>query len=99
MTVCHTADVPPGRVIAVAVEGRTYALANVDGQFYALDNNCPHNGGPLARGTLQGRELTCPWHAWRWDVTSGRNCWPGADWRAARLPVRVVGEQIQLPVL
>ena len=42
--------------------------------LHAVDNNCPHNGGPLSKGTLIGRELICPWHAWRWDVTSGRNC-------------------------
>ena len=39
-----------------------------------------------------------PWHGWRWDVTSGRNCWPGTDWRVPRVPVRVVGDgEIQLP--
>jgi nitrite reductase (NADH) small subunit len=93
------ADVPPGALIAVQAGDRTYALANVDGVLHALDNNCPHNGGPLARGTLQGQELTCPWHAWRWDVTSGRNCWPGTAWRAMRVPVRLVGDEVWLPVL
>ena len=48
---------------------------------------------------LNGAELTCPWHGWTWDVTSGRNCWPGSNWRAMRVPVRIVGEEIQLPVL
>jgi nitrite reductase/ring-hydroxylating ferredoxin subunit len=79
---------------------RWYAVANVGGSLYAIDNNCPHMGGPLGRGSLKGRELTCPWHGWRWDVTNGRNRWPGTDWRAFRVPVRVVGNgEIQLPVL
>ncbi len=96
----HLTDVPVGSVVSVRAGERWYALANVDGVVHALDNKCPHNGGPLAKGTLLGRELTCPWHGWRWDVTSGRNCWPGADWRAARVPVRIVGDgEIQLPVL
>ena len=86
--------------IAVQAGERWYALANVDGVLHAVDNNCPHNGGPLGRGTLVGRELVCPWHGWCWDVTSGRNCWPGTDWRVPRVPVRVVGDgEIQLPVL
>jgi nitrite reductase/ring-hydroxylating ferredoxin subunit len=100
VTVAHVADVPPGMLLSVQAGERWYVLANVGGVLHALDNNCPHNGGPLAKGTLAGRELTCPWHGWRWDVTSGRNCWPGTQWRASRVPVRVVGDgEIQLPVL
>ena len=56
-------------------------------------------GGPLGKGTLYGAELGCPWHGWRWDVASGRNCWPGTDWRVPKVPVRIVGDEIQLPVL
>jgi nitrite reductase/ring-hydroxylating ferredoxin subunit len=80
---------------------RWYALANVDGAFHAVDNNCPHNGGPLARGRLvnDDREVECPWHCWRWDLASGRNTAPGTDWRVPRVPVRVVGGEILLPVL
>lgn len=97
--VARVRDVPPGALLTVRAGERWYALANVDGVIHALDNNCPHNGGPLGKGTLNGRELTCPWHAWSWDVTSGRNCWPGIDWRVPRVPVRIVGDEVQLPVL
>ncbi len=87
-------------MVQVEVGERVYALANLEGVFYALDNNCPHNGGPLARGILQGQLLVCPWHAWSWDVTSGRNCAPGTDWRAFNVPVRVLDNgDIQLPVI
>jgi len=99
VTVARVDDVPPGHVRLVLAGERWYALANVDGRFFAVDNNCPHMGGPLARGTLSGRELTCPWHGWRWDMTSGRNCWPGSDWRAMKVPPRIVGDEVQLPVL
>ena len=95
----RVADVPPGHVALVSTGRRWYALANVDGELFAVDNNCPHMGGPLGRGALQQAELTCPWHGWRWDVRSGRNCWPGVDWRLQRVPVRVVGDEVQLPVL
>ncbi|MBV9359631.1 MAG: Rieske 2Fe-2S domain-containing protein [Chloroflexi bacterium] len=99
VTVGHVDDVPPGQVRLVVVDGRAWAVANVDGSFFAVDNNCPHNGGPLAKGALEGRVLTCPWHGWRWDVASGANCWPGAGWRAPRVPVRVVDDCLQLPRL
>ncbi len=91
---------PPGTVIAVEVGDRTYALANVGGTFHAIDNNCQHMGGPLARGTLRGKHLICPWHAWSWDVTNGRNVAPGVSWRAFRVPVRVLPNgDVQLPVI
>jgi nitrite reductase (NADH) small subunit len=60
-----------GRVIDVA--GRTLALFNVDGTFYAIDNSCPHRGGPLGEGDVEDGIVLCPWHAWRWDVRTGRN--------------------------
>jgi nitrite reductase (NADH) small subunit len=100
VTVAYLADMPPGAVRAVQAGDRWYALVNVGGTLHAVDNNCPHNGGPLARGTLSGQLLVCPWHAWSWDVTSGRNCAPGTDWRALRVPVRVLETgEIQLPVI
>lgn len=100
VTVARTAQVPPGSVLQVQAAGRWYALANVEGVLHAVDNNCPHNGGPLGKGTLTGTHLVCPWHGWCWDVTSGRNCWPGTDWRVPRVPVRVNNDgDIQLPVL
>jgi nitrite reductase (NADH) small subunit/3-phenylpropionate/trans-cinnamate dioxygenase ferredoxin subunit len=99
ITVAHVADVPPGHVTLVHAGEKDYALVNLEGKFYAVDNQCPHLGGPLSAGTLKGHDLICPWHAWRWDVTNGRNHWPGTDWKVARVPVRVVGDEIQLPVI
>jgi nitrite reductase (NADH) small subunit len=91
--------VPPGTLRLVRAGERCYALANLDGVYHAVDNNCPHNGGPLAKGRLIDGQVECPWHCWRWDLASGRNTAPGVDWRVPRVPVRVVGDQILLPVL
>ena len=71
--IAAVADVPPGSGRVVEAGGRSLAIFNVDGAFYALDNACPHRGGPLGEGDLDGTQVTCPWHAWRWDVTSGAN--------------------------
>jgi nitrite reductase/ring-hydroxylating ferredoxin subunit len=67
------ADVPVGEGRVVEANGRALAVFNVDGAFYAIDNACPHRGGPLGEGDLAGTLVSCPWHAWRWDVTSGAN--------------------------
>ena len=99
VAVARTDEIPPGEVRLVQAGERWYALANVDGAFHAVDNNCPHNGGPLGKGSLDGSQLVCPWHLWRWDVLSGRNTAPGIDWRVPRVPVRIVGDEIQLPVV
>lgn len=74
---------------------RTYALLRAAGQVYVLDNNCPHNGGPLAKGELHDCELTCPWHGWRWNVATGRSIWPGSDWCVPRYQVTVVDGEIR----
>lgn len=69
--VVETRDLPPGTGTSVDAGGRTLALFNVDGALYAVDNTCPHRGGPLGEGDLDGAVVTCPWHGRRYDVTTG----------------------------
>jgi nitrite reductase (NADH) small subunit len=71
--VASAADVPPGEARVVEAAGKPIALVNADGTFYAMDNTCLHRGGPLGEGDLEGTVLTCPWHGWRWEVTTGAN--------------------------
>jgi nitrite reductase (NADH) small subunit len=66
-------EVPSGEGRVFEVPGRVLAVFNVEGRFYAIDNECPHRGGPLGEGDLEGTSVRCPWHAWRWDVTTGAN--------------------------
>jgi len=66
-------DVPPGQARVVEAGGRLLALVNVEGSFFAIDNACSHRGGPLGEGDIEGAVVTCPWHAWRWDVRTGAN--------------------------
>jgi nitrite reductase/ring-hydroxylating ferredoxin subunit len=71
--VADVGELGDGQARVVDVEGRTLALFNVAGTFYAMDNECAHRGGPLGEGDLEGAVVVCPWHAWRWDVRTGRN--------------------------
>ncbi len=48
------------------------ALANVAGKFYAINDVCVHRGGPLGEGELEANVVTCPWHGWQYDVTTGK---------------------------
>lgn len=71
--VADVGELTDGQARVVDVEGRTLALFNVEGTLYAMDNACAHRGGPLGEGDLEGPLIVCPWHGWRWDVTTGRN--------------------------
>lgn len=65
-------EIPIGSIKEVQVGGKPVALANVGGTFYAIDNTCLHRGGPLGQGQLEGPVVTCPWHGWQFDVTTGK---------------------------
>jgi nitrite reductase (NADH) small subunit len=65
-------DISAGTIREVDVAGRKVAVANVGGAFHAIDNTCLHRGGPLGEGVLEGKMVTCPWHGWEYDVTTGK---------------------------
>jgi nitrite reductase (NADH) small subunit/3-phenylpropionate/trans-cinnamate dioxygenase ferredoxin subunit len=65
------AEIVPGSSKTVVVEGREIAVFNVGGTFYAIENYCPHQGASLAEGWLDGTTITCPWHAWCFNLTDG----------------------------
>lgn len=86
--VADTGDIPPGEGRSVEVDGKRVAIFNVDGRFYAIDDSCAHQGGPLGEGELDGTIVTCPWHAWMYDVTTGENT-DDPDMCVARYALRV----------
>lgn len=86
-------DIPPGAGRECTVGDRVVAVFNVQGRLYALDGICPHAGGPLGEGTLQGTIVTCPWHGWQFDVSTGKHCL-SAQIRQPPFPVKVEGEDV-----
>jgi nitrite reductase (NADH) small subunit len=82
------ADLPPGRGAEVQVGGQAVALFNVGGTFHALAGHCPHRGGPLGEGFVDGSRVSCPWHDYTFDVTTGENV-VGADLKVERYEVKV----------
>jgi nitrite reductase (NADH) small subunit len=72
-TVARVEDLPPGSAAVVRAGEQELALFNVDGTFYATQNECLHLKGPLGRGRLAGCVLSCPWHGWQYDVRTGEN--------------------------
>ena len=84
---------PPGRAAEVTVDGRAIAVFNVDGTFHALAGRCPHRGGPLGQGFVDGPQVSCPWHNWTFDVTTGENV-ASADVKVPRYEVKVENGQV-----
>jgi nitrite reductase/ring-hydroxylating ferredoxin subunit len=66
-------DCLPGTSLEVVAGDRIVAIFNVEGEFFALDGVCPHQGGPLGKGCLKGAVVTCPWHGWQFDVRTGQH--------------------------
>jgi nitrite reductase (NADH) small subunit len=89
------ADLPPGRAAEVVVNGQAVALFNVGGTFHALAGRCPHRGGPLGQGFLDGPRVSCPWHNYTFDLTTGENV-VNADLKVARYEVKVEDGQVRV---
>lgn len=92
------ADVPPGSGKLVEVEGKHIAVFNVGGRYYAIDDTCPHQGGPLSEGELEGEVVTCPWHGSTFNVTTGAVLTPPARRGVNRYPVRDSGGVLSVEI-
>ena len=91
--VAQTSEIPVGQGKCVEVEGRRLAIFNVDGSYYAIDDVCQHQGGPLGEGELNGKLVTCPWHGWEYDVTNGINTFD-TELKQEQFQVKVDGNDI-----
>ncbi len=103
--VATIAEIPPGGRKIVEVAGRSIGVFNVGGEFLALRNRCPHQGGPLCEGGLSGlleasapgeyrysrpgEMLRCPWHGWEFDLRTGQSWFDPARTRVRSYPVSV----------
>jgi 3-phenylpropionate/trans-cinnamate dioxygenase ferredoxin subunit len=92
--VATRSEIPPGGKLLAEVEGRAIAVFNYEGNFYAIDDVCTHDGGPLAEGEFIGCEIQCPRHGARFDVRDGRAlCFPAFE-PVTTHAVEVRGEEI-----
>jgi len=96
-------EIPPGERKLVQIAGRSIGIFNINGEFFALRDRCPHQGGPLCQGTLSGlmesdgpgqyqysrpdEILRCPWHGWEFDIRTGQSWFDPARTRVRRYDV------------
>lgn len=96
--VASTDELVPGAAKQVEVNGKTIALFNLDGNYYAIDNICSHRGGPLAEGFIEGESVTCPWHGAQFNIKTGAVEGPPAAKGVAKFNVRVQGSDVEVEV-
>jgi 3-phenylpropionate/trans-cinnamate dioxygenase ferredoxin subunit len=98
ITVAKATDTPPGTITVHEVDGKRIALCNVNGRFYAIDDVCTHDGGPLDQGELIDNLVECPRHGARFDVTTGRAVVLPAVRPVKTYPVEVDGDDVKVDV-
>ena|SRR3989344_1631005 len=64
-------EIKEGAAKVVSVDGEEVAVFKLEGKFYAIQHKCPHKGGPLGEGSLDGSVVVCPWHGWKFDIKTG----------------------------
>ncbi len=92
--VSHTWEIPNHGSKIVLAQDKYIALFRIDEKIYAMDNTCPHRGGPLGEGALQGHIVTCPWHGWQFDICTGQLAMGGDG--VAIYPIEIIGEEVYL---
>lgn len=91
--VASLAELPPGACREIVAGDYVLAVFNVEGEVFALDGICPHQGGPLGKGSLQGCVVTCPWHGWQFNVRTGQHQ-ASAALRHGTFPTKIEGDEV-----
>ncbi len=96
VTVAHVGDIKNGQVKQFTVDGHRIVLANVEGTYFATQDLCTHDGGPLGEGEVFDHEIECPRHGARFDLRTGEVVALPAMFPIKTFPVRVEGDNIQV---
>lgn len=96
--VATAAEVPPGQAKQVEAGGKKIALFNIGGAYYAIDDTCPHRGGSLSQGPVEGETVTCSWHGSKFEIKTGAVLAPPAAAGVASYRVRVSGLDVEVEV-
>ena len=94
--VARVNEVTPGKAAAAEVDGNRVAVFNVAGTFYAIDDTCPHAGGPLSEGQVDGCRVVCPWHDAAFDLKTGDVLSPPAFDGVKSYKVVVEGDEVKV---
>jgi nitrite reductase (NADH) small subunit len=86
-------ELAPGATTVIEIDGREIALVNLDGEFHAIDNRCPHADGPLGEGFVQEGRIVCPLHYWEFDLRTGASL-DDPEMCVRRYETKIVGPDV-----
>lgn len=95
VTVAKRTELKPGGRLIVEAEGATVAIFSLGNEIFALNGTCPHKGGPLGAGHIEGQTVYCPLHGWGFDLRTGA-CGDHPELPANCYEVRISGEDVQV---
>jgi nitrite reductase/ring-hydroxylating ferredoxin subunit len=93
--VAEASSLPPGSARTVSARGREFALVNLDGEFYAIEDRCPHRGESLGSGWVEGGRLSCAMHGWTFDPKTGA-CLSNPERPVCRFPTRLRDGEVEI---
>src|SRR5262245_5534367 len=96
--VAKKSEIPENGAIGVETEGKRLALINLNGEIYAIDDDCPHEGGPLSEGTISGEDIVCRWHSSHFNIKTGRVSMDPATSNVATYRVHIVGDAVEVEI-
>jgi 3-phenylpropionate/trans-cinnamate dioxygenase ferredoxin component len=96
VVVARVGEIPEGGVRVVRIEDQSIAVFLLDGVYYAIDDVCTHDGGPLAEGFVEDGIIECPRHGARFDIRTGQVLSLPATSSVNAYPVRVADDEIQV---
>ncbi|MCB1207961.1 MAG: non-heme iron oxygenase ferredoxin subunit [Verrucomicrobiales bacterium] len=96
--IAATTDIPSGEARAFGVAGRRIAVFNIGGKFQAIDDTCPHDGGPLSEGMMEDDCVTCPWHGATFELCTGKEQTSLAGEDVRSYDVVIEGEDLSVEI-
>lgn len=96
ITVAKAGELTPGQWRVVDAEGAQIVVFNLDGEYFAIEDVCTHDGGQLTGGSIEGSEIVCPRHGARFCIRTGEALSAPAYEATAKFPVRVENGEIQV---
>jgi len=96
--IAHISAIPEGEGRSFDIEGQQLGIFNIKGKFHAINNTCPHAGGPLGEGVVDNeKEVICPWHGWRFDVSTGA-CLINPAYTQKKYPIKIENDVIYVEI-
>jgi 3-phenylpropionate/trans-cinnamate dioxygenase ferredoxin subunit len=94
IAVCKTTDIPDPGKATFKLDGQFVVIFHLEGEFYALDDRCTHDGGPLGEGIIDGYQIICPRHGARFDICTGQAMTMPAARATSAHEVKIEGDRV-----